>query len=298
MAPTLRVLGTGTANPTATTAINPDVGSGATASDLSILSVAMKPYSTTITTPSGWTKIGEWTNGTTASAADVGSTKLAMFYKIGASVGAIGNITFSGADTAAAGIVTFQNASGGWDVANVVNANDTTDGTSYSVLAGSGLDVVASTDIVFTAIAANSDVGTLSATTFTGMSGATQQTQSGAFNVVNSQGNDCRLYCRYVNFSAGSSNAAPGMTITSTSAFSGTQAFLRVRGLTTVTDTHVTTWATRQQVTKTSATTWATRSAVTPKTAATTWAVRSAVTPKTAATSWAVRQQIVDTAAT
>lgn len=225
----LRAAGTATSATAAVTAINPSVPTGTTTGDLSVLSVAMKPYSTTITTPSGWTKIGEATNGTTASGTDTGSTKIAVFVKESAAVGAIGNITFSGANTVGAVINSYSKASDkAWDYSVFTSGGDTTNGANYSATGSAGLDVTAG-DLVCASTAVNGDIGTLSAITIAGMSGATLGTYASRQNAAVTTGNDCRLVVGDRPVTSGSSNAAPTVTYTNASSTSGTSMWLRLR---------------------------------------------------------------------
>lgn len=224
----LRVAGAATSATAAVTAVSPAVGAGATTGDLSILVVGAKPYSTVITTPSGWTKIGEGTNGTTASGIDVGSTIVAVYYKLDAASGAIGNITQSGASTMVGQITTYATDAPGWDVSAFTVGGDTTDGANFSATGAAGISV-ATGDRVYVGTSINSDAGTLSAASVAGMSGATVTDHQGRSSQAVTTGDDMRLYVRDVLISAGSSNAAPLFTFTNASSTSGTAFFLRLR---------------------------------------------------------------------
>lgn len=224
----LRVAGAATSATAAVTAVSPAVGAGATTGDLSILVVAAKPYSTAITTPSGWTKIGEGTNGTTASGIDTGSTIVAVYYKLDATTGAIGNITQSGASTMVGQITTYSTDAPGWDVSAFTVGGDTTDGANFSATGAAGINV-ATGDRVYVGTSINSDAGTLSAASVAGMSGATVTDHQGRSSQAVTTGDDMRLYVRDVLISAGSSNAAPTFTFTNASSTSGTAFFLRLR---------------------------------------------------------------------
>jgi hypothetical protein len=224
----LRVAGAATSATAAVTAVSPAVGAGATTGDLSILVVAAKPYNTAITTPSGWTKIGEGTNGTTASGIDTGSTIVAVYYKLDAATGAIGNITQSGASSMVGQITTYSTDAPGWDVSASTVGGDTSDGANYSATGAAGINV-ATGDRVYVGTSINSDAGTLSAASVAGMSGATVTDHQGRSSQAVTTGDDMRLYVRDVLISAGSSSAAPLFTFTNASSTSGTSFFLRLR---------------------------------------------------------------------
>jgi hypothetical protein len=230
----LRVVGTATASGAAVNAINPAVGAGATASDISLLGVVVKPYTATITTPSGWTKIGESTSGTTASGADSGSVKTAIYYKIGALDGeTTGNIGSSGANTMHAGIVTYQHTGAGWDILAAFGAMGTPD-TAYSATMTSAIPVAAGDQIVaFTGL--SSDGGTRSSASFTGWSGATQSGATGLHSTGTSTGDDCGLYDRDVEITAGSSTGTPPVfSFTNTTTIQGVTGIVRLRESTAI----------------------------------------------------------------
>jgi hypothetical protein len=202
-----------------------------------VLWVEAKPYNTVITTPAGWTKIGEATNGTVAnSASDLGSTIVACYVKESAAAGAIGAMTLTTANTACAVIHTYcRDPASTWDYSAFTTGFDATQGTDYAATGATGLDVAAD-DWVVCATAVNSDLGTtaISAQAVAGMSGATLAgnvrtagTASGAGLVTT--GNDCRLIVVDADVTAGSSNAAPTMAYTLAQTQSGTSMWLRIR---------------------------------------------------------------------
>lgn len=226
---TLRAAGTATSATAAVTAVNPAVPAGATTGDLSHLTVWAKPYSTAITTPSGWTKIGEATNGTTASGTDTGSTKVAVYVLESASVGAIGNITQSGADSMGAVINTYaKDATKSWDVSAFTAGGDSANGANYSATGAAGISVAAD-DWVLQSTAVNGDVGTPSAFAIGGMSGATLGTYVSRQSAAVTTGNDTRGVVGDIPVTAGSSSSAPTFTYTNASSGSGTTMWLRLR---------------------------------------------------------------------
>lgn len=225
----LRAAGTATSATAAVTAVNPAVPSGATTGDLSILAVWAKPYSATITTPAGWTKIAEATNGTTATGTDTGSTKVAVYVKVGAAVGAIGNIGQSGANSMGAVINTYsKDGAKFWDFTTTTSGGDTSNGSNFSATGAGGLGVTTG-DWVVACAGINSDGGTPSAITIAGMSGATRGTVSTRTSAAVTTGNDTRGIVADVPITAGSSSAAPTFTYTNSSSTSGSVIWLRLR---------------------------------------------------------------------
>jgi len=232
----LRAAGTSTAVAATATTLNPAVPAGTTTGDLSVLCVEAKPYTTAITTPSGWTKIGETTNGTTVSGIDTGSMKVAMYVKESATPGAIGAITMATPDSACAVIHSYsKDPSYAWNYSAFTTGSQTTNQANYSATGAAGL-AVAADDWVVAATAVNTDlaVGGPSAQSIGGMSGATLAVSVRTAGTSDGQGlvttgNDSRLMVVDADVTAGSSNSAPTMTYTLGSSSSGASIWLRLR---------------------------------------------------------------------
>lgn len=234
MAIALRAAGTATLAAATATTLAPAVPAGTVAGDLSVLSVECKPYTTTITTPTGWTKIGEATNGTVANAADVGSTKIAMYVRENAPVGAIPAITMATAGTACAVIHSYsKDAADNWDYSVFTSGGDSTNAANYSAT-GSAIATTAA-DWIIAATAVNSDLGTVSAQAIGGLSGDTLSQSvrtagvTGTGTGLVTTGNGSRLIVVDAAITAGSSSAAPTFTYTNASSTSGTTMWLRLR---------------------------------------------------------------------
>jgi len=224
----LRAAGTPTGAADAVTAVNPAVPAGAVVGDLSVLTVVAKPFSTTITTPANWTKIGEHTNGTTASGTDVGSTKVAVYVRENAPTGAIGAIGQSGANTMGAVINVYSKTKSSWDFTQFTQGFDATVGANYSATGDAGIAVAAG-DWVVASTAINGDIGTVTVPDIAGMSGATIGTDVQRTNSAVTTGNDCRTLVSDAPITAGSSSAAPTFAYTNASSTSGTTIWLRLR---------------------------------------------------------------------
>lgn len=255
----LRAAGTPTSVTAAVTAINPAVPSGAQSGDLSVLTVWAKPYNTTIGTPSGWTKIAEATNGTTAAGTDTGSTKVAVFVQESASVGAIGNLSLTSANSAGAVINTYsKDSSQSWDYSQFTSGGDSTNGSNYSATGEAGIDVAAG-DWVLQGTAVNGDVGTQSAQAIAGMSGATRGTYVVRQSADVTTGTDSHGEIGDIPITAGSSTAAPTFTYTNGSSGSGTTIWLRLRqvpGTTSVSNTLETGWHVLKTIVDDLSTSW------------------------------------------
>jgi hypothetical protein len=232
LAISLRAAGTATSGSAAVTAVNPSVPATTTTNDISILVVGAKPYTTTITTPSGWTKLGEITSGTRAGASDSGSTKVAMYYRISAPTGAIGNIGQSGAVALQAVIHSYQCGAGEtWDVSSFTTGADTTVGTNYSATGAANINLASGDWLIVGCCATDVAGGTTPASealTATGITFGTLTVRTEDWDSPTSQNLWILFWDRPV--SSGTSSAAPVQTWTwGGSAQEGSSAFLRLR---------------------------------------------------------------------
>lgn len=211
-----------------TTSVSPVVPATATTGDLSVLTVAAKPYNTTITTPSGWTKIGEHTNGTTASGTDTGSMIVAVYVKESATPGAIGSIGQTNANSMSAVVNTYMKAPGTvWNHSTFTQGFDAVHEANYSATGDAGLSVVTG-NVIVASTAVNADLGTITAQAVGGMSGATlTATNSRTYGDITA-GNDHSILVVDVVVRSGSSDSAPTFTYTNSSSTSGTTIWLKL----------------------------------------------------------------------
>lgn len=224
----LRAAGTATGATAAVTAVNPAVPAGATTGDLSVLTVWVKPYNAMITTPTGWTKVGEHTNGTTVAGTDTGSTKVAVYVLEDAAPGAIGNIGQTSANSMGAVVNTYARDEGAWNYAAFTQGFDATNAANHSATGDAGIGVAAG-DWVLQSTAVNGDLGTPSAMAVGGMFGATLGAYVNRQSAAVTTGTDSRGIVGDIPVTAGSSTAAPTFTYTNASAGSGTTIWLRLR---------------------------------------------------------------------
>ena len=232
MAISLRAAGTHTGSATLVTAINPAVPAGTTTGDLSVLVVTVKPFDTVLTTPSGWTKLGEATNGTVVAGTDTGSTKVAMYVRESAPVGAIGNIGQTGANSMGAVIHSYQKGAGeSWDYEHTFGIDDT-NAANYSATS-TGTMVSQTGDIVLVGTSVNADLGVdsnhnLAATGHTFGAAVVRTTQ------IITIGLDSRtIFTEFPVTTGTASSVAHSYAYFNTSATSGTSYFLRLRGVPT-----------------------------------------------------------------
>lgn len=211
-----------------TTSALPPYPAGLTPTSITFLTVTAKPYNSIIATPSGWSKIGEATNGSTASGVDTGSTIVAEFYRIGAFTGTQA-IAASGSDSLAGEMVAYQKSDTDkvWQV-TFTTGGDATDGANYSATGAADLSITAG-DVLHVGTAINADTGTLSAITLA----ATSATFGGGtvtdVNTGYTDGNDGRILTTHAICTSGTSSAAPVLTFTNASTSSGTSFFVRLR---------------------------------------------------------------------
>lgn len=214
---------------------SPAVVTGTATGDLSILIVEVKASTAgaapTITTPSGWTIIGSVTNnGTLVAGTDTGSNTIGMYQRTGTYTAP--TISTTGADSMASGIVVYRSskvtAGGTWDVSQSTTGSDTTSGANIATTGAAGIAVSVG-DMVLAAVAISGDVGTTSAYTIGGMSGATLLQPETPIERDVTLGTDSRLIVTTDWVTAGSSSSAPTYALTNSSSTTGHSMFLRVR---------------------------------------------------------------------
>lgn len=205
--------------------VAPTVHGSALTGDLSILDVVVKPYSVSLPTISGWTKVIDTTSGTTASGADTGSVRFGRYVATSATAGATVSVSLSGGNTAAATLSVWR-ASGSIDVAHT-SGSDTTQGGAFAATGAGGIDV-ASGDWVVQGVGINSDTARADLFPVAGMSGATLGSESSRADVQVTTGDDCRLSLKSVPVTAGSSSSAPSTSYT-TGSCAGSVGWTRLR---------------------------------------------------------------------
>lgn len=226
----LRAAGTATATAAAVTAINPAVPAGATADDLSILTVSVKPYNATVATPAGWEKVSESAPGTLATTAgDNGSMKVLVFAKVGAAVGSIGNLTQSSANSMIAVINTYAKTAAVWDYSAFVVGGDVAAGTNYSATGTGGMGLLVG-DLLQCHTAGNHDIG-ITGSLVISHAGATLGTGTNRTNANTSTGNDCYVQVQEAFVTAVTTSIGPPAYSHASTAASGQGAnlWLRIR---------------------------------------------------------------------
>lgn len=194
--------------------------------------VNCKPYSATIATPSGWTLVGQSTNGTAASGLSTGSTRVAVFEQdlAGTEGGTTVTLSVTGADSAGAVIHTFTDSLGAWDTTVVAFGNKVGNSANMSATSTTQTSVAAG-DLFVIGFAMNASLGTPSADTLT-QAGVTFGTVTNRSDVAITTGNDSRNRVDTVpvtSVTTPSGGATAGYT--NASATSGTVAFVRLRDI-------------------------------------------------------------------
>jgi hypothetical protein len=115
---------------------------GVAAGRRAFLTIGAKPDTGTIATPSGWTKISETTGGTgTVGTADVGATKLAVYYQ-DMTGSESGSVTITGTSTTSiqGSMDVFSKTRLNWAPPAFVVGNDSTHATNLSATCGTWSD--------------------------------------------------------------------------------------------------------------------------------------------------------------
>lgn len=203
--------------------------------DISILTVSMKPYTATMSTPSGWTLLHEHTNGSVASGLDTGSVKMYSFYREGSAVGSV-SITPSGCNVVAAQIFSFRKAAAGAWTVTATEGDDTTHGANF--LGGSTTSMSQSTpgDILFAAAGVNTNGGTP-----TNILLELPNSGVGTTNVLSNEGytdgDDGRYVAAYVDIGVSTASGQPKISWTNSTNSSGTVMFVRLSATGTSSET-------------------------------------------------------------
>jgi len=209
------------------------------AGDILIAIVAVKPDTSTITTPGGWTDPtnGEKTGGTGAVGVDTGPLKIKVFYKVatGSESGTL-DVTVGNSPSVAGGFIYQCRATSGVYSIAVANGSDDSAGSSWSVTAGQTIQM-ASGDKLLTACAIPTDATS-------GAWTSESQTLTGctlSFDLSNTPynettlGNDMAVRGAPQSCTAGSGTAAPTHTATvpaTATNVAGPELFIRVREVT------------------------------------------------------------------
>lgn len=224
----------GTYDVTGSTSSSVTWPNGTSIGDMGVLFVGVKPYTATINTPTGWTKVDETTNGTTGSGLDTGSVKVAAFQKICSSTSASVSVTATGSNCIVTSLCSFTKDFGKiWMVEQSTVGSDTTNGANYSATGGAPTEYTLSgtlKDILVVGSAINSDGGTRSGHALT-TSGITFGTLNVRVNQGSTVGDDMAIVAVDATATAGSSTSAPVYTFTNASSSSGSSIFIRLRSI-------------------------------------------------------------------
>ncbi len=201
-----------------TGALTPVIPAGTVAGDIMLCVHGMKPFSATTTMNNSWVSIGFATDGTVAAGIDVGSMKAQIFYKVHTGTETNPTATSTATNVAAAVILTFQNATGFWNIVGS-GGGDATAGTGYSITTASALDLTVG-DFLIGNIALRSDASTIGVSTITG-TGLTisASTKRPATDISTTSGGDMAMSVQYASITAGTATT----TLTLASTLSGSQ---------------------------------------------------------------------------
>jgi hypothetical protein len=185
--------------------------------------VGQKPSSAnggTVTTPSGWTLVGQLTGaggyGTTLGA-DTGNTNLRIYAKVAVAGDSAAAVSLVHATTNVlwARTLAFRSATGSFDTSGFASGSDTTSGTAVSATMGSNPGVTAG-DMVAWAMCIPTDVTTPSQFSSHNITqtGATYGTKTEVGELDSSTNNDIGGFIAYAPVSSGTGTANPVITAT------------------------------------------------------------------------------------
>lgn len=217
----------GTVAETTTATLTVGAPAGVAATDFSLMTISIKPYNITVSgTPAGWIKVLETTNGVVASGADVGSTRVVIYRRIGTYSNTI--VTLSAVPTIAQGVTTAYTRGGSeaWLVPLYSSGIDDTNGANFSATAAAVLGTTTNNWLIGCA-SINSDLGTPSAIALAAP-GATLGATTARVNTATGTGDDMRLIVADAACTSGTGSSPPTFTYTNASSTSGSVAFIRL----------------------------------------------------------------------
>jgi hypothetical protein len=184
-----------------------------------------------IGTPSGWTRLTPFADGTVNAAAGVGSVNQAVFYRVAAAPGETDPVvTWGGSQTGAPGVAAAfcfgKSASESW-ATPVVVAAATTNATSISVTMGSNPGIKAG-DVGLIAHTTRDD-SALTVPTWTATDATLDTVVIAGTPIASNLSNDMAATSARRTVTAGTASAAPVVTGTQAAAETGVTCFIRLR---------------------------------------------------------------------
>lgn len=179
--------------------------------------------------PTGFTWLVDVTGGTGTTAADAGTTRLGVWYKV-MDGSETGNISLSAAasESMAGGLSVYSTSQGAWEVPIAVTGNDTTHATTRSNVCGAWPSTLAAGDLAVWAYASDTDADQTFTSHAITQTGATFGTINQRNERLSTSGNDSGLYTFDASVSTGSANA-PTISFTGGTANCGPAAVIRLR---------------------------------------------------------------------
>jgi len=212
------------------TAPAPTLPASPQAGDVHILFIGGKPYDLTRNAPSGWTLITgtDGTNGTTASATQVGSVSWAAYYRVWQSGDSDPTISWTSGFPTEAVIVRLRPASG-YTIDTPVGAkgNDTSSGTGYSATMDANPGITIDDVLIHCTVTPN-DLATFSSPTITA-TGITVGTITLQNQVATTTGADGSAALATAPVAYGTASAAPVCGWTLGAASTGGGSLVRIR---------------------------------------------------------------------
>lgn len=189
------------------------------AGNVLVLLIGVKPFDSTITTPAGWTALGEITNGSTAQGVDTGSVKMAAFLLPSAAGTETGNltVTITTANSAYGAMYRYTKAAGTAVASGFSSGTDIAAGTGWSVTFSSNPGIVANDHLVLGGVWSTDAADTVSASAFAATSATfTGIVAAGDQNPRVTTGNDLGGNTNHLSCATGAASAAGTWSATHT----------------------------------------------------------------------------------
>jgi len=205
------------------------------AGDGLVLVVGTKPFSGTITTPAGWTALGEITNGTTGSGIDTGSVKAAAFFReaVGTETGSL-TVTITGGNSSWASILRFTKAVGAAWQTGFASGTDATANTAWLVGYTTNPGITSGDHLVMGGVVSTDLAVNWTAQTISGATGATISVPTALQNPRITTGQDSGGHVSRTTCTAGTATANPtwNATLSVGTNQSGSGVMVRLREVT------------------------------------------------------------------
>ncbi len=199
--------------------------------DLMVASIAIRPSTSTVNTPSGWSSAGSWTaNDGGSEGEDTGSVRYYWFYKVADGTEGLGTQTFTESGTTSVwggSIARARSATGTYDV-SAGGYSKNSDTTTWNGTLDTDIGLTEDDAVLFAA-AQNGDLSNTSGWNFSATGINLKSTVNEHREFSTDTGNDLEIGVASNLVWSGTSSTTPTISLAQSSAVSGVISALRIR---------------------------------------------------------------------